>query len=203
MLTPAGSNGASYNTNFYNLVLGNNLLGLIKAKKEKYLMKKIMQHRWSLLAVAAVLLSGSFVPQLSIVRSALAGEKSEFTDQSLRGNYGFVANGFVQGATVSVVRAGIITFDGAGGCSIVSVVNVGTVGSSSQNSTTCTYSVNPDGTGTLAANLPVNTFNVFFVIDNHGSELQMMRTETGVIASGVAKKQYHDNGQDGDHDHDD
>jgi hypothetical protein len=46
--------------------------------------------------------------------------------------------------------------------------------------------VNPDGTGTLTADIPVN---VFFVIANHGKELQIMRTETGVIATGVAKRQ--------------
>lgn len=162
-------------------------------------MKKNMQHQWSLLVVATFILSGSFVPQLSIVRSALANERHEFTNRSLRGSYGFVASGFVMGATIPAVRAGIFTFDGAGGCSVVSVANVGTVGSSSQNTTTCTYSVNPDGTGKLTADIPVN---VFFVIVNHGSELQLMRTETGVIATGVAKKQYHDHGHDGDHDDD-
>jgi hypothetical protein len=149
-------------------------------------MKKNVQHRWTLLVGAAVILGGSLVSQLSIVRSTLADEEREFTNQSLRGAYGFVASGFVSEATTPAVRAGIFTFDGAGGCSVVSVANVGTAGSASQNSTTCTYSVNPDGTGTLTADIPVN---VFFVITNHRKELQIMRTETGVIATGVAKRQ--------------
>lgn len=149
-------------------------------------MRKHVQHRWSLLVGMAVILSGSLVPQLSIVRSALAQEERKFTDRSLRGAYGLIANGFSDGATTPGVRAGIFTFDGKGGCSIVSVVNAGTAGSVSQNSTTCTYTVNPDGTGTLTADIP---YNAFFVITNHGRELQVIRTEAGIVASGVAKRQ--------------
>ena len=54
-----------------------------------------------------------------------------------------------------------------------------------------TYTVNPDCTGTLTAHIsPVGiTTNLFFVIDDNRKELQVIQTDSGVVVTGIARRQ--------------
>lgn len=115
----------------------------------------------------------------------------EFSAESIRGQWGFSAHGTIvppaAPASVPAVAMGIMTFDRDGGCSIADTININGF-AASRTSFSCTFSVNPDGTGSLVANFagdPGPT-PLAFVIVNHKSEIRFIRTDLGV-AAGVAK----------------
>ncbi len=59
-------------------------------------------------------------------------------------------------------------------------------------STACTYNVNPDGTGNLTVVMGPpfgGTVPIAFVIVDKGNEILFIRTDPGVVVSGVAKRQ--------------
>ncbi len=93
-------------------------------------------------------------------------------------------------AATPAVAVGILDFDGAGGCSITDTTNLGGTKIGPQTSATCTYSVNPDGTGTFSVAVPGDPgpAPVSFVIVNKMKEIRTIRTDLGV-ATGVAKRQ--------------
>lgn len=105
---------------------------------------------------------------------------------SLSGSYGFR----VDSSPVPAGTIGVMNFDGAGGLTL-SFSNVGFLGTSLQlpvgsNTGTGTYTVNPDGTGTLALinsnGQPGPTFS--FVITDGGSQILLLRTAS-ITASSV------------------
>lgn len=116
-----------------------------------------------------------------------------FTNQRIRGNWGFSAAGTILPpalpATTPAAAVGIMTFDGTGGCSITDTINIGGM-SASRTSTTCTYSVYPDGSGSLSALFPGDPgpTPLSFVIVGNAKEIRFIRTDLGV-ASGVASRQ--------------
>jgi hypothetical protein len=54
-----------------------------------------------------------------------------------------------------------------------------------------TYTVHPDCTGTLTAQIsPVDIpTHLFFVIDDNGKEFQAIQTDPGVVVTGIARRQ--------------
>ena len=89
-----------------------------------------------------------------------------------------------------LANVGTLTFDGSGGVTgAVSKSLNGNIGSSTQ---TGTYEVNPDCTGTFMVLISPAGFtsHYFFVIDDSGSELQMICTDPGVVFSGTARRQF-------------
>ena len=125
-----------------------------------------------------------------------AGADDEFKNKSISGTWGFSAAGTIVPpavpAATPAVAVGVMTFDGKGGCSISDTINIGGT-SASRTSTTCTYTVNPDGTGSLSAQFPGDPgpTPLSFVIVNDENEIRFIRTDLGV-ASGVAKRQNED-----------
>jgi|SRR3972149_6087806 len=116
----------------------------------------------------------------------------QFTDRSIQGTYGFSVSG--TSGDVGAVVVGLFTFDGKGGCTIKEDVNaappIGFV--ASRTSTSCTYKVNPDGTGTQIAVFgdPIpETLDISFVIVGNGDEIKFISTNPGLIFSGTARKQ--------------
>ncbi len=117
-----------------------------------------------------------------------------FTNESIEGRWGFSAQGTILPPALPdatpAVAVGILDFDGSGGCSITDTTNLGGTKVGPQTSETCTYSVNPDGTGTFSVAFPGDPgpAPVSFVIVNKAKEIRTIRTDLGV-ATGVAKRQ--------------
>jgi hypothetical protein len=147
--------------------------------------------KWPLLSLLVMVLT-------SILIFGLAGNQSDaqaagFTDKRIQGDWGFSAAGTILPpalpAATPAAAVGIMAFDGMGGCSITDTINIGGT-SASRTSTTCTYSVNPDGSGSLSALFPGDpgpTPLSFVMVDN-AKEIRFIRTDLGV-ASGVARRQ--------------
>jgi hypothetical protein len=114
-----------------------------------------------------------------------------FSNRSMAGSWGFSSIATVvppaTPAQTPAAAVGIMTFDGLGGCSISETFNAGGF-SGSQTSTSCSYSVNPDGSGTLSAQTPGGPVAVSFVLVADKSEFRLIRTDL-IVARGVAKRQ--------------
>lgn len=154
--------------------------------------------RWWLLVLPGLFLLAALLGFGVLAGSSSQSQAAGFTDKSLRGIYGFSAEGTIvpplapEDTTIPAVVAGIMTFDGEGGCSISDTANVGGESSSNTTSTeggSCTYTVNSDGTGTIEAVLLPGTGEtpLSFVIINK-REFRFIRTDPGV-AVGVAERQ--------------
>jgi hypothetical protein len=136
--------------------------------------------------VAVIMLGGL----LGLVGTSQAVER--FTNRSLRGIYGFSGSGTLSDGTVQAAVVGLNSFDGAGGCRITARLNNGgTV--VSLTSATCSYTVNPDGTGfTDVTFTGLPPFKSDFVIVDQAKEIHFVLSDPitqTTVASGVAKRQ--------------
>jgi hypothetical protein len=129
---------------------------------------------------------------LSIAPAAKAANKG-CSNASLAGTFSQKNVGSVISPAAragSLANVGTLTFDGSSGVTgAVSNSFNGNIGSSTQ---TGTYIVNPDCTGTFMVLISPAGFtsHYFFVIDDSGSELQMICTDPGVVFSGTARRQF-------------
>ena len=130
---------------------------------------------------------------LSIAPAASAADKGCFNG-TLQGTFAFIGTGVIVSPPVVAGPTALVntlTFDGMG--SVTSAI-----GSTSQNGTISpltekgTYTVNSDCTGIYEALLSPAGFTAhyFFVIDANVNELQIICTDTGVVFSGTAKRQF-------------
>jgi hypothetical protein len=112
------------------------------------------------------------------------GNHPRYTNRSIQGIWGFssqLAMFLPPGGGPPVPTAGVgrISFDGKGGCSVTSVVNVNGQTVTSQSSS-CSYSVSPDGMGTSQAVFPGTPISdpvpISFVIVDQGRELLAINT---------------------------
>jgi hypothetical protein len=116
-----------------------------------------------------------------------------FTPRSIQGTWGVLASGTVEGQAAAAV--GLDTFDGVGRCTSSVQLNVGgTV--TALTSTECSYTVNPDGTGSMTVTYagPLGPFTADFVIVDANKEFHFIISDGfggGTVASGVAKRQDH------------
>lgn len=116
-----------------------------------------------------------------------------FSTHTLRGSYGFSGSGTLGGGVFQAAVVGLNWFDGRGGCAISARINAfGTV--SPLESSSCTYAVNPDGTGvldvTFAHPLLGGPFHSDFVIID-GKEVHSMLSDGsgGTVATVVTRRQ--------------
>jgi hypothetical protein len=121
----------------------------------------------------------------------IQAQDPQFSMETIRGNWGFSAQGTIVPPAapdpVPAVAMGILTFSRDGSCAISDTININGT-SASRTSLTCTFTVNPDGTGSLEAAFagdPGPT-PLSFVIADHKREIRFIRTDLGV-AMGVAK----------------
>jgi hypothetical protein len=123
-----------------------------------------------------------------------------FSNRSVKGFYGFnssfsllVASGPNQPVDPALPFAsmGRIFFDGDGGCQVSSIGNVNGQ-SIPSTSSSCTYSVNPDGTGTSAAVFPgtpiADPIPIAFVLTDGGAELHAVVTQF-IVGTFTARRQ--------------
>jgi len=118
----------------------------------------------------------------------------------LKGYYGFnssygvlVATGPNQPVVPALPFAGMgrIFFDGDGGCTVSSIGNLNGQ-SISSTSSSCVYSVNPDGTGTAEAVFPgtpiTDPIPIAFAITDGGNELRALQTKF-IVGTFTARRQ--------------
>ena len=122
---------------------------------------------------------------------------TNYTNASLTGVYGYSLDGW--GTTnrggqlnTSLDVVGVMSFDGSGNFAFHDTANLG--GSVSERGTADnpivgTYSVNPDGTGTMQFVVAGTTHIRAFVIVAGGTELQFGDADSLSTNRGVAKKQ--------------
>jgi hypothetical protein len=112
-----------------------------------------------------------------------------FSNQSLRGAYGFTSSGTLFGDPG--IAVGRTTFDGQGLCTLVIRFNIAATGGTEPiDATACTYGVQPDGTGTLTVAIPgLGTFTIAFVLVDHGKELHTISLDPGISTTALLKKQ--------------
>jgi hypothetical protein len=118
-----------------------------------------------------------------------------FSARTIRGVYGFSGSGTLAGGAIQAAVAGLNSFDGADGCTVTARLNAGgTV--HSVRSTSCSYTVNSDGTGSAHITLtgtpfPLPEFRSDFVIVDNAKEIHFVLSDAagGTVASGVAKRQ--------------
>jgi hypothetical protein len=152
-------------------------------------------------AVGAVLLSILGVSMMFANFDKAEGDNddkgSEFTTKSIKGTWGFSGGvGYLVPPAVPealpAVGIGIVSFDGTGECTVSNTVNLNGELFGPFSSDSCTYSVNPDGTGTSVAEFSAGPApgeaSVSFVISDHGRKLRFIRTDF-VVASFEAEKQ--------------
>ena len=152
-------------------------------------------------AVAAVLLAMFGVSMMLATSGKAEGDnddpESEFTNRSIKGTWGFSSGiGYLVPPAVPEalpsVGLGIVTFDGTGECTVSNTVNLNGETFGPFSSDSCTYSVNPDGTGTSVAEFSAGpapgAAPVSFVIVDHGKKIRFIRTDF-VVASFEAEKQ--------------
>lgn len=150
----------------------------------------VKMRQWGLLSLFVMVLTGIL---FGITGAQAEIQGAGYTNKRIHGNWGFSASGTIVPpalpAATPAAAVGIITFDGEGGCSISDTINIGGT-SASRTSTTCTYSVNPDGSGSLSALFPGDPgpTPLSFVIVDNAKEIRFIRTDLGV-ASGVASRQ--------------
>jgi hypothetical protein len=139
-------------------------------------------HRITLLGLAGLWLLTVGVPGTEAAEPL-------FSNQSLRGAYGFTSSGTLFGDPG--IAVGRITFDGQGLCTLVIRVNIAAAGGTeSIDATSCTYEVQSDGTGTLPVVIPgLGTFTLAFVIVDHGQEVHTISLDPGVSTTALLKKQ--------------
>lgn len=133
-----------------------------------------------LMIVGGVLISGSFVRAPSTAWAQTTS--GACADQILRGDYGFVIDGFAHptpAASLPIRGVAMTNFDGDGKMSQVDHVVVnGGAPALDWTKGTGTYHVNPDCTGTFHLDVPppFNVVNARFVVVGHGKEIHAVVT---------------------------
>lgn len=133
------------------------------------------------------------------VRANDSAGRRPFTERSIEGTWGFSGDfGMIVPPAVPqpvpTAALGTVFFDGIGGCSVTNTVNINGTIIGPNTSDTCTYSVNPDGTGTGVAEFSVSgapfdePSTVAFVIVDHNREIRFINTNS-IVAGFTAKRQ--------------
>jgi len=125
---------------------------------------------------------------------------TNYTNASLSGVYGYSGDGWLlgpsnpnnNGTNVTLDNAGVMWFDGNGTFEFHDTVNLGGFviqRGTANNPIVGTYTVNPDGMGTMQwFSNGSNHTRVFAIVDG-GRELQLAGAEGLSTGQGVAKKQ--------------
>ncbi len=128
---------------------------------------------------------------LAIAPTAQAGDKG-CSNTTLKGTFSFKGTGSGIGPTAVTLLDNVLvqTFDGNNAVTAAGIRSFN--GNISMVTQTGTYTVNPDCTGTYAVMVSPGsgTAHYFFVIDDSGNALQIICTDSGVVFSGTARRQY-------------
>lgn len=129
---------------------------------------------------------------LAVLTSGGISQAGGDSNKTLKGTYGFSGSGTLMGGTVQAAIVGLNSFDRAGGCDITAKINAfGAV--TDVHAVTCTYSVNPDGTGGLDVTFdrfPGEFHSDFVIVDNAKEILSVLSDASGgTVATAVTKRQ--------------
>jgi hypothetical protein len=125
---------------------------------------------------------------------ASANDERAFTNLSLKGKWGFSDRATVVPPAVPepipAVSVGILDLDGKGNCTGSDRLNLNGTDIGPRTFDTCSYSVNPDGTGsmTLTVEDDPNPISLFFVIVDKNREFRYILSGA-LVGDGVAKRQ--------------
>jgi hypothetical protein len=140
--------------------------------------------------LAVVMIAGVVV--CSTVASA--DDNGKFNNKSLKGAYGFFVQGFLAANTPNPIPASAMgrnVYDGAGSCTSDAKLNAG--GTVIPLIGTCTYTVNPDGTGTATSTYSFGVFTTDFVLVDNAKEFHFIVSDAAqpgtTVGSGIAKRQ--------------
>ncbi len=107
------------------------------------------------LGVATAFTAGFLAPASTEADEEDDDDRRRFTERSIKGAWGWTGAGTfispVDGEALPSVGLGTTVFDGVGGCTVTSTVNIAGTIVGPVESDACTYSVNADGTGTSTA----------------------------------------------------
>jgi hypothetical protein len=162
--------------------------------------------RWSVLALVfgCAVAAAAVLSSRSLAREDGGGDRwggqRGFDERSIKGAYGYnsslgwlVATGPNQPVVPPLPFAGMgrIVFDGQGGCTVTAIGNVNGQ-SVPSTASSCSYDVNPDGTGTAVAVFPgapiVDPIPIAFVITDQGQELRVLNTQF-IVGTFTARRQ--------------
>jgi hypothetical protein len=149
----------------------------------------------ALIAVVAAVMALGLTTRKSAAFDA-AGEGEPFSNRTIKGHYGFnssLAWLLPPAAPQAVPAAGMgrIVFDGEGQCEVTSVANFnGNVAQLASSS--CSYSVDPNGMGSAEAVFPGGSVpgpvDVSFVIVDRGWEIRFLNTKF-ILGTFTARRQ--------------
>jgi hypothetical protein len=133
---------------------------------------------------------------LGIVPRAQAGEHRECSNATLRGSYGYTAEGTLLPTIAPPPSAGPFaeigrqTFDGRGNTEATATASAN--GNIVELTIAGTYTVNSDCTGSMTFDVsPLGIKgNVKLVIDDDGGEIRTVDTDAGTIETRVYRKQF-------------
>ena len=117
-----------------------------------------------------------------------SGSPGNCSLRTLNGSYGGTFSGTIVGLG-PIAGVGVAEFDGHGHVTGTDTVNVNGSGGIFESSTG-TYTVNSDCTGTRVETFPDGrVVSSSFVLVNHGKELLFLNTAPGLVITGSEKKQ--------------
>ncbi len=128
---------------------------------------------------------------LGIAPTAKADNNKGCSNASLTGTFAYTATGFlVAPAPVgSYAEAGTQTFDGKGGTTTAGMSS--TNGSIMQATSTGTYTVNPDCTGTFTLPIaPGIAAHYFFALADSGAEFQAICLDPVAVITRIGRRQF-------------
>ncbi len=138
------------------------------------------------------------VPMLyaqSTVAQDESGTVKECSNATLQGSFGYTSTGTLLPSYVPPPYAGPFaevgrqTFDGKGKTDATGTLSAnGNI--FSKVTFEGTYAVNPDCTGTMTLSSSLGVSHADFVIDDDGTELRLIFTDSGVVESRVYSKQF-------------
>jgi hypothetical protein len=117
-----------------------------------------------------------------------------FTNQSLEGKWGFSDQATLVPPAVPepipAVSVGIVDLDGEGNCTGSDRLNLNGTDIGPRTFDTCSYSVNPDGTGSITVTIEDDPapVSLFFVTVDKEREFRYILSGA-VVGEGVAKRQ--------------
>ena len=146
-------------------------------------------NRILLFTVVATLAAILVVGTTAVLSTGVAAPPppSKFSTKTLKGAYGVFGDGLFNGVRFDHVA--IWVFDGSGGCTYWQTID-DQGGTTTEISSACSYTVNPNGTGTITTTLESTfTFNDTIVIVKGGEEFFQVNTDANIRFSSVVKRQ--------------
>jgi hypothetical protein len=156
--------------------------------------------RWYLTLGALITLALGVILGMSVLAmdtkhiDASADDERAFTNQSLRGKWGFSDRATLVPPAVPElipgVTVGILDLDGEGNCTGSDRLNLNGTDLGPRTFDTCSYSVNPDGTGSMTVTIEgePEPVSLFFVIVDKNREFRYIFSGA-LVGDGVAKRQ--------------